>query len=82
RLDPAVDTGTEVTPFYDPMLAKLIVAAEDRPAAIEKLKAALAETSISGIETNLAYLRTIAASELLASAKVKTTALRDFAFVP
>ncbi|MGO8499769.1 hypothetical protein ACC785_38895, partial [Rhizobium ruizarguesonis] len=51
-------------------------------AAIEKLKAALAETSISGIETNLDYLKTIAASEMLAGAKVKTTALRDFAFVP
>ncbi|MBY3184403.1 urea carboxylase [Rhizobium laguerreae] len=82
RVDGWIETGTEVTPFYDPMLAKLIVAAEDRPAAIEKLKAALAETSISGIETNLDYLRTIAASELLASAKVATTALRDFAFVP
>ncbi|MGO7859955.1 hypothetical protein ACC693_39520, partial [Rhizobium ruizarguesonis] len=31
-----METGTEVTPFYDQMLAKLIVAAEDRPAAIEK----------------------------------------------
>lgn len=82
RVDGWIETGTEVTPFYDPMLAKLIVAARDRPAAIEKLKAALAETSISGIETNLDYLKTIAASELLAGAKVKTTALRDFAFVP
>lgn len=82
RVDSWIETGTEVTPFYDPMLAKIIVAAPDRPAAIEKLKAALAETSISGIETNLGYLREIAASQLLASGKVATTALRDFAFVP
>ncbi len=82
RLDGWIETGTEVTPFYDPMLVKLIVSAEDRPAAIEKLKAALSGTSISGIETNLDYLRAIAGSELLASGKVATTALRDFSFVP
>ncbi|TDW25689.1 urea carboxylase precursor [Rhizobium azibense] len=82
RTDHWIETGTEVTPFYDPMLAKLIVKAEDRAAAITKLQAALAATSITGIETNLDYLREIAISELLASGKVATTALRDFAFVP
>lgn len=82
RVDTWVETGTQVTSFYDPMLAKIIVAADDRPAAIEKLRAALAETSISGIETNLQYLRAIAASDLLASGKVATTALRTFAFTP
>ncbi|WP_064709221.1 urea carboxylase [Rhizobium bangladeshense] len=82
RIDGWIENGTEVTPFYDPMLAKVIVSAEDRPAAIEKLKAALAGTSISGIETNLDYLSAIANSELLASGKVATTALRDFSFVP
>lgn len=82
RVDTWIETGTEVTPFYDPMLAKVIVAAEDRPAAIAALRAALAETSIAGIETNLGYLRAIAASDLLASARVATTALRDFPFAP
>ncbi len=82
RIDGWIETGTEVTPFYDPMLAKIIVAADDRPAAIAKLQAALAATSITGIETNLDYLRAIAASDLLASGNVATTALRDFAFVP
>ncbi|WP_106795987.1 urea carboxylase [Rhizobium sp. H4] len=82
RIDGWIETGTEVTPFYDPMLAKVIVSAEDRPTAIEKLKKALAETSISGIETNLDYLSAIAHSDLLASGKVATTALRDFSFVP
>jgi urea carboxylase len=82
RVDTWIETGTEVTSFYDPMLAKIIVAAADRPSAIAKLQLALAETSISGIETNLAYLRAIAASELLASGQVATTALRSFAFSP
>ncbi|MBB3569789.1 urea carboxylase [Rhizobium sp. BK491] len=82
RVDGWIETGTEVTPYYDPMLAKVIVAAEDRPAAIEKLKTALSQSSISGIETNLDYLKAIAGSELLASGKVATTALKDFPFVP
>ena len=82
RIDSWIETGTEVTTFYDPMLAKLIVHAPDRPTAIARLRAALSETAIAGIETNLAYLRAIAASDLLASGQVATTALRDFAFVP
>ncbi|HMO30504.1 urea carboxylase [Enterovirga sp.] len=82
RVDGWIETGTEVTAFYDPMLAKVIVAAKDRQGAIEKLRAALAAISISGIETNLDYLRAIAASPLLASGKVATTALRDFVFEP
>jgi urea carboxylase len=80
RVDTWVETGSEVTPFYDPMLAKIIVAASDRDAAIVKLQAALDATSISGIETNLAYLRAIAGSDLLRSGNVATTALRSFAF--
>ena len=82
RVDGWVETGTEVTTFYDPMLAKIIVHAEDRPAAIAKLQAVLAATRIAGIETNLDYLRTIAASDILHSGMVATTALRDMAFVP
>jgi len=82
RVDTWIETGTEVTSFYDPMLAKIIVAADDRPGAIAMLRAALDKTSISGIETNLDYLRAIAASDLLASGNVATTALRTFPFVP
>ncbi|MEW6122794.1 MAG: urea carboxylase [Pseudomonadota bacterium] len=82
RVDTWVETGTEVTAFYDPMLAKVIVSAPDRPAAIAALQAALEGSALSGIETNLAYLKAIAGSDLFASGKVATTALRDFAFRP
>jgi urea carboxylase len=82
RIDGWIETGTEVTSYYDPMLAKIIVSGIDRSTAIANLRAALKATSIAGIETNLAYLRAIAASDLLASGKVATTALRDFAFTP
>ncbi len=82
RCDGWIATGTEVTPFYDPMLAKIIVSGPDRPAAIAALRRALAETRVSGIETNLDYLRAIAASPLLESGRVATTALRDFPYAP
>jgi urea carboxylase len=82
RIDSWIETGTEVTPFYDPMLAKVIVSADNRLAAIEKLQQALAQTVISGIETNLDYLRAIANSDMLAAGEVATTALRNFAFTP
>ncbi|TCL71294.1 urea carboxylase [Rhizobium sp. BK251] len=82
RVDGWVETGTEVTAFYDPMLAKVIVSACDRPSAIAALSDALEKTALSGIETNLDYLRAIAASDLFVSGDVATTALKDFAFVP
>ncbi|MCW0181630.1 MAG: urea carboxylase [Zavarzinia sp.] len=80
RVDTWVATGTEVTPFYDPMLAKVIVTGADRPEAIAALADALAKTKLWGIETNLAYLRAIAASDVFASGKVSTAALGQFVF--
>lgn len=82
RVDGWVETGTEVTPFYDPMLAKVIVSGADRDTAIAALSSALEETSLAGIETNLEYLKAIAASDLFRSGDVATTALKDFVFVP
>ena len=46
RVDTWVETGAEVTPYYDSLLAKLMVFAPDRPAAIAKLQAALAATKV------------------------------------
>lgn len=59
RCDGWVAPGSEVSPFYDPLLAKVMVHAADRAAAVAKLDQALCETRISGIETNLRYLRGI-----------------------
>ena len=82
RVDTWIETGTEVTPFYDPMLGKIIVTGRDRETAIAALQDALAKTSVSGIETNLDYLRAIAASDLLDPARLATTVLRDFGYRP
>jgi acetyl/propionyl-CoA carboxylase alpha subunit len=73
RIDSGVDEGAEVTTHYDPMLAKVIVHADDRPAAFEELADALAQTEILGLRTNLPFLRMLAADETVRAGKVTTT---------
>lgn len=82
RVDGWVETGTEVTAHYDPMLAKLIVHAGTRDGAIDKLSAALAAARVAGIETNLSYLRAIIGSDLFRRGDVATSVLKDFPFTP
>jgi 3-methylcrotonyl-CoA carboxylase alpha subunit len=60
RVDTGITAGSEVSVHYDPMLAKLIVVAEDRPAAIERLRAALDAFAVLGVATNTRLLRAIA----------------------
>jgi len=80
RVETWVDTGTEVSPFYDPMLAKVIVRGADRGEAIEKLRTALGEAEIFGIETNLSYLRQICESEDFAAGGLTTSFLKSFRY--
>ncbi len=75
RVDSGVTTGSEVSAFYDPMIAKLIVHGENRQAALVKLHAALDATRLHGIATNLDYLRQITASAAFHSASVWTRML-------
>jgi 3-methylcrotonyl-CoA carboxylase alpha subunit len=56
RVDSGVAAGSEVTPFYDAMIAKLIAKAPTREAALDQLVAALDSTRIAGVRTNLAFL--------------------------
>lgn len=78
RVETWVENGTEVMPFYDPMIAKIIVTGRDREDAVERLQSALAETSLYGAETNLRYLRAIAASETFKSGTMTTAFLGSF----
>jgi urea carboxylase len=80
RVETWVDSGTEVTPFYDPMLAKVIVHGRDRGEAIEKLRTALGEAEIFGIETNLLYLRQICESEAFGAGGLTTSFLKSFRY--
>jgi 3-methylcrotonyl-CoA carboxylase alpha subunit len=61
RVESGVETGSVVTPYYDSMLAKLIARGKTREAALERLDAALGETSIFGVTTNLDFLRRLIA---------------------
>ena len=78
RIETWVEAGTEVTPYYDPMLAKIIVHGDDRAATLARLQAVLAGCRVAGIETNLEYLRQAAASEAFAAGGVTTSFLRAF----
>lgn len=80
RIDTWVETGTEVSAFYDPMIAKLIVHGSDRNDAILKMKEALAATRLSGIVTNVDYLRKIMQWDIFNEGKVSTQALKDFTY--
>ena len=82
RVDGWVETGTEITPYYDPMIAKVIAHAPTRAEAIAKLSAALAATRLDGIETNQAYVQAILASEAFQAGGITTRSLASFAYQP
>jgi 3-methylcrotonyl-CoA carboxylase alpha subunit len=72
RLDVGVDAGDEVSPFYDPMLGKLIAWGESRGAAIDILHKALGELEIVGVATNRALLTSVLANEAFRGGGVAT----------
>ncbi|MEP0923927.1 urea carboxylase [Leptolyngbya sp. ST-U4] len=82
RCDAWIETGTEVTPFYDPLLAKVIVQGKTREEAIAQLQTALQASEIAGIETNLAYLRQVIASPQFVNGLVSTRYLNQFQYQP
>jgi acetyl/propionyl-CoA carboxylase alpha subunit len=77
RVDSGVDEGAEVTTHYDPMLAKVIVHADDRPAALEELADALAQIEVLGLRTNLPFLRTLVVDDTVRAGQVTTTWLES-----
>jgi 3-methylcrotonyl-CoA carboxylase alpha subunit len=75
RLDVGVDAGDEVTPFYDPMLGKLIARGDSRAQAIDTLHRALAELEIAGVKTNRALLQSVLADAEFRAGGVTTSFL-------
>ncbi len=57
RVDAGVEADTDLPPEYDPLLAKLMVHADDRPAAVARLRRALDETVIGGVQTDAGFFR-------------------------
>ncbi len=80
RIETWVESGSLVTPFYDPMIAKIIVTGTDRADAVHKLQAALAATELYGTETNLPYLRAVAHTPAFEQGTVTTAFLGQFVF--
>jgi 3-methylcrotonyl-CoA carboxylase alpha subunit len=72
RIDTGVRLGDTVTPFYDPMIAKIIVWGEDRAAALVRLRHALADTAVLGVATNRDFLARVAAHPEFAAAAIDT----------
>ncbi|WP_020128341.1 5-oxoprolinase/urea amidolyase family protein [Streptomyces sp. 303MFCol5.2] len=75
RVDGWVETGTEVTTSYDPMLAKVIAYGSDRDHALRRLDEALARTRVDGIETNLGLVRAALADSRFVTATHSTATL-------
>ncbi|MBO8201068.1 acetyl/propionyl-CoA carboxylase subunit alpha [Streptomyces smyrnaeus] len=72
RTDSGLSEGTEVGTTYDPMLAKVVAWGPDRPAALRGLRAALARTTVLGVDTNTAFLRALLAHPEVASGQLDT----------
>ena len=72
RIDDGVRPGDAISPFYDSMVAKLIVHGQTRQQALARLDAALAELHIVGLNTNVQFLRHVLATPSFAQARLDT----------
>ncbi|WP_330290798.1 acetyl/propionyl/methylcrotonyl-CoA carboxylase subunit alpha [Streptomyces sp. NBC_00576] len=72
RTDSGLTEGTEVGSLYDPMLSKVIAYGPDRPTALRKLRAALAETVTLGVPTNAGFLRRLLAHPAVVAGELDT----------
>lgn len=73
RVDTGVEQGDEVSVFYDPMIAKLVVWGENREVALKRLTSALGEYYIDGVSTNIDFLKRVASHPSFVSAELTTT---------
>jgi urea carboxylase len=82
RVDTWIERGSEVSAYYDPMVAKIIVKGSDRKSARQQLVQALQSTSLTGIESNLAYLQQVLNDKTFIQAEHYTRYLDTFQFSP
>jgi acetyl-CoA carboxylase, biotin carboxylase subunit len=82
RVDTHSYTGYHVPPYYDSLIAKLIVFAQTRDGAIAKMKSALDEFTIEGIKTTIPFQRQVMQDERFVSGNFDTSFLESFQFVP
>ncbi len=72
RIDSGVRAGDMISPYYDPMIAKLIVWGEDREQALQRMAQALTEYQVAGLATNIAFLARLVNSKAFVSADLDT----------
>ncbi len=82
RIETWVERGSEIPPYYDPMIAKIIVTADNRDAALEKMRHTLEHTRVDGIESNLDYLRQIVRDHVFSDGLQTTRYLNGFHYLP
>ncbi len=83
RIDTGVEEGDEISPHYDPMIAKLIVWDEHRDAALARMRKALADYQVAGVTTNIDFLSRLVACPAFAGADLDTGLIerqKDFLF--
>ncbi|MDR6397846.1 acetyl/propionyl/methylcrotonyl-CoA carboxylase subunit alpha [Herbaspirillum seropedicae] len=85
RIDAGVREGDAISPFYDPMIAKLIIWGPDRDAALRNMQRALAQYQVVGLATNIAFLQRLVAGQAFSTADLDTGLIerhRDTLFPP
>ncbi len=78
RVESAVEEGDEVAIAYDPMIAKLIAHGANRDEALDRLAAALAETEVAGVTTNLPFLRWLVSHPAVRAGETTTAFLTEY----
>ena len=73
RVDTGVREGDEVSMYYDPMIAKIVTWDQDRDGALRRMRGALAETQVVGLNTNLEFLAAVAAHPAFIDASLETS---------
>ena len=78
RVDDALYQGCEIPPYFDPLLAKVIVCADSRPAAISKLLFAMEEMQVGGVETNISLVQGLLKSDGFLAGEHSTAFVEEF----
>jgi acetyl/propionyl-CoA carboxylase alpha subunit len=77
RVDAGTEADTDLRPEYDPLLAKLMVHAADRPAAVDRLRRALDETLVGGLQTDAGFLRWLVDDDAFVSGDYDTSLIAE-----
>jgi 3-methylcrotonyl-CoA carboxylase alpha subunit len=78
RVDAGVSRGDPVTPYYDPMIAKIITSGETRAEALSAMRSALAELEVGGVKTNLSFLRWLVSHEAFEAGNFSTNFIEKY----